>query len=181
MQQDRLEQFITSNRDGFDHAQPPLKVWANVTEQLDQPLRRRQQRRQLLRMAAAIVALLVMGGLIGSYLTRVQANDPVALLKDIAPEYQEMADYYQTQIARQTQLVNNQGVDPEVFQDLDQIDSAMAELKQELRNAPRGKEQEIVENLIKSYQAKLAILERVLQRMNQSENLKNYSEDDISL
>jgi hypothetical protein len=40
----------------------------------------------------------------------------------------------------------------------------MEELRKELAAAPKGKEQIIIANLIRSYQAKIAILELVMQR-----------------
>lgn len=182
MHKDQLESFITDHREAFDDAVPALKVWADIDRQLEAPNRRRLRHWKMARMAAAVAVLLTIGGLLGSYMTKVQAQDPTAILEGVAPEYQEMAQYYQNEISRQVQLVNNSGqADPELFSDLEQIDAAMSELKQELLEAPRGKEQEIVENLIKTYQTKLAILQRVLERMNQNDNQPNSSEDEISI
>lgn len=182
MHKDQLESFITEHREAFDDAVPALRVWAGIDRNLEAPHRRRRHRWKMVRMAAAVAALLTIGGLLGSYMARVQAQDPTVILEGVAPEYQEMAQYYQNEISRQVQLVNNSGqADPELFTDLEQIDAAMAELKQELLEAPRGKEQEIVENLIKTYQTKLAILQRVLERMNQTNNQTKNSEDEISI
>ncbi|MDX1665605.1 MAG: hypothetical protein R3350_00160, partial [Saprospiraceae bacterium] len=55
--------------------------------------------------------------------------------------------------------------EPSVMRDLDQVDLVVEELKSELKNAPEGREEQIIANLILSYQAKLEILERVLNRV----------------
>lgn len=181
MQRDPLETFITSNREAFDDGIPALKVWADIDRRLEAPVIRRRRRWQHLRIAAAVAVLLTLGGVAGSYLTQSQANNPVAVLNEVAPEYSEMAKYYQEEIDRQVQLVSNSDqADPDVFQDLEQIDATMNELQQELLNAPRGTEQEIVENLIRSYQAKLAILQRVLDRINQT-NDENSTINEVSI
>ena len=51
----------------------------------------------------------------------------------------------------------------------------MEELKNELLNAPKGKEEELISNLIQGYQMKISILELVLQKLEQtpSANYKN--------
>ena len=182
MHKDQLESFITEHRESFDDAVPALKVWANIDRQLEAPKQIRLRRWKMVRMAAAVTILLAIGGVLGSYFTQVQSQNPTAMLDGRYPEYQEMAQYYQDEISRQVKLVSNSGqADPELFTDLEQIDATMAELKEELLDAPRGQEQEIVENLIKTYQTKLAILQRVLERMNQSNNQLNNSEDEISI
>lgn len=182
MHKDQLESYITEHRDAFDDAVPALKVWADIDRQLEAPNRLRLRRWKMVRMAAAVTVLLAIGGALGSYVTQVQSQNPMAILENVSPEYQEMAQYYQDEISRQVQLVSNSDqADPDVFADLEQIDAAMAELKQELLDAPRGKEQEIVENLIKTYQTKLAILQRVLERMNPTDNQPNNRENEISI
>jgi hypothetical protein len=59
------------------------------------------------------------------------------------------------------------------------MDQAMTELKDELKNAPKGKEEEIVATMIQTYQTKVAILERVLEYMRQAkpQNSKSTSNE----
>jgi vacuolar-type H+-ATPase subunit I/STV1 len=163
MQRDHLEQFIIDRREAFDDAVPGLNVWSEINSTLDE---RKQKKVLFLRVAgiaASVVALLVCGALIGSHYTQQQyANDP---LVKVAPQYVELEKQYQDEINRKYQQLvsyNHAGI---VDKDLSQLDEVMDELRQELLTAPRGKEMEIVESLLKSYQTKVDILERVLDRL----------------
>lgn len=167
MQRDYLEQFILDKREAFDGATPGLQVWGEISQELD----RRQSRRLILwkasRAAAAALILLACGALIGVYFFGNQMQ-PYASLEKIAPEYAEAEAYYQEQIQQKHQQLVAYQRDDIVEKDLAQLDEVMQELRRELLVAPKGKEAEIVENLIQSYQAKVAILERVLNRLQES-------------
>lgn len=167
MQRDYIEQFILDSRESFDDSTPGLQVWGEISQELD----RRQSRRLALwkigRAAAAVVALLACGALIGIYLFGNQMQ-PTASLERIAPEYAEAEEYYQQQIDQKYRQLAAYHRDGIVEKDLAQLDEVMRELRQELLVAPKGKEEEIVEDLIQSYQAKVSILERVLERLQET-------------
>jgi hypothetical protein len=163
---DNLEKFIHDNRTAFDSEVPSLKVWAAIDRAANQKEARRIRLWKNLRVAAAVAVLLVAGGIGGSFITQAnQGNSATAILQETAPEYFEMEQYFQGQINQQINQLASYDPDAQVLQDLDQIDQAMLELKEELRTAPKGKGKEIVENLIRNYQMKIAILERVLDKM----------------
>lgn len=129
MNRDTIEKFITEHRVDFDDAIPPLKVWSDINRELDKPILARRKRWHLMRMAAAVVILLLVGGVAGSYLTPRSQNQAAALLEELAPEYAEMARFYQDEISRQAQMVSSSDhSDPSVFNDLEQIDETMREL-----------------------------------------------------
>ena len=167
MQRDYLEQFILDEREAFDGSTPGLQVWGEISQELD----RRQSRRLILwkasRAVAAAIILLACGALIGVYLFGNQMQQ-YASLEKIAPEYAEAEAYYQKQIHQKHQQLAAYQRDDIVEKDLAQLDEVMQELRGELLVAPKGKEAEIVENLIQSYQAKVAILERVLDRLQEA-------------
>lgn len=168
MQRDHLEQFILDKREFFDSATPGLQVWGEISQELD----RRRYRRLILwkagRAAAAVVALLACGALIGVYLFGNQIRQAAALEK-VAPEYAEVEEYYQQQIRQKYQQLAAYQREASVEKDLARLDEVMQELREELLVAPKGKEEQIVENLIQSYQAKVAILERVLERLQSTD------------
>lgn len=180
MQSDRLEQFIQKHRESFDQEIPGLQVWAKINKALDQNQKHTAKRIHLwknMRIAAAVIALLLCGGLIGSYLTQIRLNNIPESLTQISPEYAELEQYYQQQIQEKyQQLVNYQQADV-VKPDLQQLDKIMEELRTALVDAPRGSEEQIIENLIQSYQAKIDILSRVLERIQMS-NTKTIKTDD---
>lgn len=188
MQGDRLEQFIREHREEFDQSIPNLKIWAAIEGQLDQEQppaaltgagsAKRIMFWKGLRVAAAVLAFMVFGGLIGSYITRAHLQMEPAGLADISPDYAELKEYYETQIQDKYQQLVSYEQAAVVEPDLDQLDDIMTELRQELVNAPKGSQEQIVENLIQSYQTKIEILTRVLERIKTSNPKTLKSEDD---
>ncbi|MCB0582304.1 MAG: hypothetical protein KDD10_23700 [Phaeodactylibacter sp.] len=182
MQRDYIEQFILEQREAFDGPSPGLRVWGEISHELD----RRQSRRLTLwkagRAAAVVVVLLACGALLGVYLfgNRLQ---PAASLERVAPEYAKAEEYYQQQIHQKYQQLAAYQRDNLVDKDLARLDEVMQELRQELLIAPKGKEEEIVEDLLRSYQAKVSILERVLDRLQdaapEAENPEGHEETSI--
>lgn len=170
-ERDPLELFILENREHFDDAFPSLKVWNNI----DQAVNRRSTRRlKVLRTVGAIaagIALLLTGAFAGSLFFQAKDAQAVAILEQSAPEFIEAERYYQGEIQQKVaQLASYSPNDP-VLKDLKQIDQVMEELKADLTRAPKGKEQEIVAALIRSYQMKISILELVMERLEQQESL----------
>ncbi len=182
MKKDNLEKFILENRASFDRELPSLKVWAAIDRELDQKKGRRLTLWRSLRMAAAIALLLFAGGLIGSYISQPGAAGPALTLEEVAPEFLEMAAYFESEVDDRVQRLASYQQQDVVLQDMEQLDRYMYELREELVNAPKGKEQEIVENLIRGYQTKIEILERVLQRLQTTnQGPINTNNDEISL
>lgn len=185
----RLEQFFATNREAFDEANPSFRVWSSI----DKTLHPQQQPRtgnvvsirRILSVAALVLLLLTVGAMAGIYFTQSQAQtNEVASLADISPEYAEMVRYYDAQINEKAKQVSLESKDKSILEDLKAVDKAMAELEAELQKAPKGAEEQIVANLVKSYQIKLDILERVLERIqSKQDNSKkqNKKDDEVSI
>ena len=178
MQRNDLEKFILDNRDAFDDARPSLKLWAEIEKDLagsspaalPRPL---GARRPWYQVAAAVLVLLTVGGVGGAYLNG-QYQSPTAttqaMIERIAPEFSEMERYYNERIRENYARLTSHTQDPEIDADLRQIDQAMTELREELADAPAGREELIVQQLIDSYRLKLQILERILERIETLDN-----------
>lgn len=180
-----FEAFVAENRDAFDMASPSRRIWHRIDKTLHPEHHVRKlgfsSVMRVLRVAAAVLLLLGAGAMAGIYFTQHQQvqQNTVASLSDISPEYAEMVRYYNSEIDEKVRQVALHSNDESVLQDLAAIDSTMAELERELQNVPPGAEEQVISNLIKSYQIKIEILERVLSRIQQSEGSeKNNSEDD---
>jgi len=181
---DMLEDFIRENRESFDSEIPDLKVWANIVKET--PGRAKifgiGWQRTLLR-AAASVALLVTGLGLGVWYARL--GEPSAMaMSDVSHEYAELEHYFESDIAvKKEKLATFTGIQPtEVYQDLEQLDNVMTELKLELANVPEGNREQVVRAMIENYKAKAAILERVLERLEEStktETLNSESDNEI--
>jgi uncharacterized membrane-anchored protein YhcB (DUF1043 family) len=174
MPQDRLEEFIVVHRKDFDDAIPSLKVWAEIDSHLDKvkPMRRRKAW-MYTRIAAAVVFLLIAGGVIGNFITA-DKNQPVAL----SPELQEMEAFYSQQFQKKYAQLTSLYQDETIENDLSQVDVFLEELKQELATAPKGSEERIIENLIQSYQLKIQILDRVLERIQNDQTEEKIETDE---
>ncbi|RMF04782.1 MAG: hypothetical protein D6772_00100 [Bacteroidetes bacterium] len=173
MQKNDLEQFIDTHRDAFDDGYPSLKLWAAIEDELDGkkiPVKTLRPRRPWYQVAAAAVVLVALGGLGGHYLAQApQALSTTDLLEQIAPEFREVEQYYQTQIQARYAQFASYTQDPEVDADLAAIDQAMAELREELQLAPPGREEQIVQELMDSYRLKLQLLEHILEVIQQQD------------
>ena len=132
-------------------------------------------------MAAAIVFLLLTGGVVGSYFAPMPTQSETALLSKIAPEFLQIEKELNEQVEQKIAQLASYDHDGSVKDDLKQLDKSMEELKKELLNAPKGTEIQILNTLVKSYQTKLAILERVLERMEATNQSLKPSENEISI
>ncbi len=178
MKNDQLEKFILDNREAFDDAVPSLDVWAAIDCEVHPGPKVRWKVWKTLRIAAAVAVLLVIGAVGGRYLSQPLSQNIADIIQDVNPEFLEAEQFYQGQIQQKVAQLTGFDGKEDVLADLKQLDQVQKELKKELQNAPKGKEQEIVETLIQNYQIKIAILERVLERVNQENNV-NLEDDEI--
>ncbi len=160
---DNLEDFIRTNREAFDQTQPDLKVWAGI----DQALERKKQRRivplwRSLSIAASVALLIGFGTFIGWQL---QPTAPVPTLSDVAPEVEEMRQYYESQLREKSAQLTSYEAGSAVREDLQQLEGFLHELQEELHEAPREQQEQLVKAMIENYQDRLEILERVLSRV----------------
>ncbi len=180
MKRDNLEQFIIHNRKELDTAIPSLNVWAELDKKL--PVQMEAKRisiQRFLSMAAAIVLLLGFGAGIGFYLS--PSNHEGLALKDISPKYAETEQYYKKQVSENlAKLASYQATSPDIQKDLQELDAWMKELQKELSIVPKNKEETVINEIIDLYKTKIAILEKVLesiQSSNQKNNIQNETMD----
>jgi hypothetical protein len=174
MPRNDLEQFIQDHRQEFDDAYPSLKLWTEIERELGheatpeqiKPMRVRRMRWYA--AAASVVMLMTLAGLGGHYLGRQSAPTAQEILDRVAPDFAEAAQYYNQEIGERYAQLASFTHDPQLDTDLAQIDTAMEELRAELAQAPPGREEQLVQELIASYRLKLQILERVLESLERS-------------
>lgn len=164
---DRLEQFVEQNREGLDSQVPSLKVWAEIDRNLEErrPSARIRPMWRALSVAASVVVLLGVGAVIGMYAYKFAHPVQLPTLAEIAPEYAELERYYTSQVNNRLQELSRFDQAQTVQPDLQQLDELYEELQKELDQAPKGSEEQIIEAMIRNYQIKLDILERVLEKI----------------
>jgi hypothetical protein len=183
MQRDQLERFIMDNREEFDEGLPGLKVWAQISRELERRQSRRFNFRRFSRAAAAALLLLASGAGIGHYFSGWRQEASVDLAS-ISPELAEMERYFNDQYNRQYQILAGYQYDRAVDEELEELGQIMDELKQELLRVPKGSEEKIISDLIRTYQTRTRILERVLESLQPGGNTGEFSktvDDEISI
>jgi hypothetical protein len=116
-----------------------------------------------LRVAAAIALLVTGGGVIGAYLAN--SGQEVKSLADVSPEHAEMERYFNTQVSEKMAQLTSYQKDQDVQGDLQELDSMYEQLQRELKDAPPGAEEKIIQAMINNYQTKIDILEQVLEKV----------------
>ncbi|MFN4081803.1 MAG: hypothetical protein ACK4NS_12970 [Saprospiraceae bacterium] len=171
---DALERLVSAQRDALDVHTPSPALWPRIARALptDRPALRVGR---ALRQVAAAAALLLIGLTGGIFFQKTQQADhtppkPVARamsMSELSPQYARLESDYIRQIsekrAQLRQLAGRQAV--EVQNDLRQMELIMAELQQELALVPPANREQVVRVMIETYEAKAAILTRVLERL----------------
>ncbi len=181
---DNLEKFISENRPDFDDKKPPKDIWRAIDQHLDQKGEKSARLIPIWRYASRIAAAVILigsGVLIGLNLNN-QSSDVVAV-EEVFPEYFEAEQYYQNEVKEKVAQLASFNHDTEIIDDLEQLDKNYEELKNELSQAPPDKQEQIVNALITNYRTKLSILERVLDRIQSTNqiNLKTTNNDSIKI
>ncbi len=118
-------------------------------------------------MVAAVLLLILASFTIGSKVGYDTAEeDQIAEeLRRISPELVEAESYYRGEIAAQftkVELVNN---DPQLLNDLAEMDTATEEIRASLLEVPASQRAALVDRLIETYRTKLDILLRIQQHI----------------
>lgn len=174
---DPLERYIQENRDLLDAFEPTPALWNGIEGQLptassatDPGLHLTVRWSGTLLRAAAAIALLVTGIGLGLWLGSSAPQSGIALA-DVSPEYAELQEYYERDIAgkknKLTLFTGNRG--SEVLDDLQQLDQVMEDLRRELGDVPPANREQVVRAMIENYKTKAAILQRVLEQLEKAE------------
>jgi hypothetical protein len=180
---DRLEQFISENRDQFDLHEPDEKLWAGIEANIQGKKSRRIGWKGIVWRAAAVILIFGASFLVQEYLHQrkimMADQEDTGIIQGI-PELQEAEIYYtgllNDKISQiEPLLENHPELGESLQQDLAELDSIYAELQKDLRDNIAN--DEVVEAMIQNYILRIQILEDLLKYMDESS--KN-SEDEKS-
>ncbi len=176
---DRLEAFVRQHREALDDELPGLGVWAGIQKELHQKEQARKiSYLKIIRMVAAVSFLVAAGAALGIYPQNPGESSQMASrvsISDLSEEYAEMEAFYKQQLSEKRQLVTRFVNDQTLIKDLDQQEAFLLELENELKEAPEEQREVIIHAIIKNYQTRLSLLEKVLHRV-QSAN-QNYRDN----
>ena len=172
---DPLEGFIAKHRESFDTATPPPRVAERLFEGMA-PERRRTHRRRLLIYALGVAASLLLlftvyrFGNASGYEAGREEQRIAQELEKMNPELVEAERFYRDRIDREYAKVQQVNDDPQLRQDLADIDEATSEIRSELLRVPASQRQVLVNQLISTYRTKLDILLRIQQHFPNPNN-----------
>ena len=161
--EDKLKQWVAGQRDEFEvyDFEPELswdKIEAGIGEQSVAPFKRKKL---WYSMAASVAVLLI--ATLGFMVGQSNGTQPVDQLFAANEELADARDFYTTEINYRMEeaksLVNNQ----RIFEDIDELDKAFKELKDDLKDDADN--EEVIIAMIENYQLKLKILDRILEQL----------------
>ena len=181
---DRLEQFISDNRDQFDLLEPDEKLWSGIDSRAIQKRSFRIGWKGVVWRAAAVLIIFGMSFMLQEYLHQRQSiltdKKGDKILQEI-PELQEAEIYYTSlldeKIRQIEPLISEYPELGETIQeDLSELDSIYKELQMDLRDNIANNE--VVEAMIQNYILKIQILEDLLESLD--ETAKNNEDENAA-
>ncbi|MGI9543572.1 MAG: hypothetical protein ACR2MX_09955 [Cyclobacteriaceae bacterium] len=177
---DKLEKYITGNRDAFDDKQPSDLLWSKIDEKLN--VSTRSNNYGWIWKAAAVLLLGVSSVLMyqkSKLQDKVNQTAETTLEETIImdTDFEETEVYYTAMIEeKKMEIASFQVDDPELkaeFEaDLEELDVLYLELKEELFETSNEK---VMEALIDNLRLRINILNRQLDIL---EKIKNYQNED---
>ncbi len=172
---DRLEEFISDNRDRFDLHEPEEKLWAGIASKMRKRKKPRIGWKGILWRAAAVVIIFAASFTLQKYLHQ-RGTERMAGKREPAREIPELreAEIYYTNLLNEkiSQIEPLLSDRPELkeglTEDLSELDSVYAELQRDLYDNMAN--DKVVEAMIQNYILKIQILEDLLGYMNGNAN-----------
>jgi hypothetical protein len=172
---DNLEKYIKENRNHFDDRHPPAEIWEQIAARLTQ--KREDVRRIAMwkwMSAAAVTLALVMCGIVaGMYMGRSGNSQNPAYA-----EFMQAQQYYNVEFNKKKSELSQYAYDPEVDRDLQELDKIYGELSNEFMTTKEPDKSELINAMIQIYKTRIALLERVLNRIEQNNNEKQIHHED---
>jgi hypothetical protein len=181
MKEDRLEQFVCENAEGFNSLEPPMMAWDSIEKAL--PGAKQVPVRKLFSFAwkaAAAILIFASAWMLNDYIDqkKVARDFASASYTEASPALNELSEaeaYYTTQISsKQTELLAYTRQHPEIIEDLKkefkEMDKSNESLKKDL--AESNADEKVIEAIVLSYRVKLEILDQMLTELRKA-NEKN--------
>lgn len=162
-----FEKYLRENKDQLEWGEPSIKVWERIEINLD------KSKIRFFKTAAAILLLATFSGTLGYYFSQLKDKVFLEKIAGIYPEYPEAESFYIAQFELKYQEIEKSQFLVLIQEDLDQIDVEIETLKNELISAPYEIQENIISNLIKAYQAKLELLDLILQSSKNNKTHEN--------
>ena len=178
MEQDRLKEFIQSNKSDFDQFEPSDLCWERIDEALDDSANHRWKKWRAIAIAASVAVVISAGFLIGDILR--SDADMAAIPGETElqfPDMDEIDHYYAVQVNERYAELSNYEVDPEFMQAIEELKSEFNELENEM--AIGANPERILQAMIENYRLRLQLLEDLLEAVKKEHSKSTQHEEDL--
>lgn len=178
MEQDKLKEFIQSNRSDFDRFQPSDQCWERINEALEDSDIHRWKKWRAIAIAASIAVVVSAGFIIGDILSTDSgmAVTPSEVEAQIA-EMDEIGHYYAVQVNERFAELSNYDVDPEFMQAIEELKVEFSELEHEM--AIGANPERILQAMVENYRLRLELLEDLLEAVKKEHSKSTQHEEDL--
>ncbi|VAW26675.1 hypothetical protein MNBD_BACTEROID06-1650 [hydrothermal vent metagenome] len=175
--QDDLEKFVKEHRDGFDDLSPDENVWKGIHKELSFNVRSKQK--MFVWQAAAVILFAFSIGLTLYINKDMLAPNENAVVYEHDTEFIEAEYYYVSVINTRQQLIKTVAKTyPEVENDFESdweiLDKSYKKLKQEYE---KNQNEEIRSALLQNLRARIGLLDRQVEVLEQIKKASNNSID----
>ena len=166
---ERLEEFISKNRQDLDPYDPDPALWKEITKELD------RKKRYLFRwFSAAAVFVAVLASAFILYVRSDVKHNGYYAVGEQQQELKETEIFYSGVINSLYQeaepfLSKQPDIRKELLSDMSRIDSLCTEIKKDLKDNISN--QEVIEALVQNYRIKISILEDMLAVLRENQDL----------
>jgi len=169
---DKLEKYVTENRDQFDHHDPDPEIWKKIEKSIG-PKHAFNWKVTLLR-AAGVAAIFALSFMASEFIHRLRNDDlqadrfPGRGKEIVIPELKEAEAYYTGIINEKLEemkpiMLNCPSLQEDLQMDFSELDSIYLELKNDLRDNIAN--EEVIQAIIDNYRLKIEILEAMLEEL----------------
>ncbi|MCV9388685.1 hypothetical protein [Reichenbachiella ulvae] len=158
MVQDDWKDHIEKNRSEFEQYELDQDSWANIVSGLDKKEKSLEKRSKWLGNLWKGAAACMLAAVVAFVLYPVEQSDDYA-----SSQLSEVETYYQSKINIKVSQISAIENDQTIFQDLEVLDQAFVELKEDLKD--NADNEEVINAMIATYKVKLEVLERILEEL----------------
>lgn len=173
---DKLEKFITGNKDDFNFREPDPAVWNKIQKSIKQEKTKQVNWKTIIWRAAVVAIIFVSGYTVskvwpGSNSGTISEKRQERKLDQI-PQLQEVEAYYSSMInSKLNEVKQHFGQYPdlqeEIQKDFSELDSMYKDLEKDLFDNIATRE--VVEAMIQNYRLKLEILEDIVNELSEKD------------
>jgi hypothetical protein len=171
---DAFEKYIITHREEFDEHAPDPRIWSRIQKQLPRSGRDPVVMWKWIAVAAVGLVLILSGVIAGLYIGHSGYEDSAEYA-----EFKMSEKYYAAQFSERMATLAKYHPDPAVNRDIQELTELYNELSEELVAQSNPNKEQIIQAMIANYQTRIDLLERVLSRIEQSNDQFEINEDEL--